>query len=387
MKVIKYENAIQRNDLEGLLQNFISIEVEEDTLFAIKISPLDKPSSFLNFFYTEVDDSYSFTGLRGLFLFKSKLSFEAEKFIPLFCSFGDYSIEKYPGIVDESYVRIFIDGLPAFVFKKYLVNSYFCYEIYFPGSPAKPILKGKEHCLYPLTMIWPIYQECCSFDKDSILTAALEKLSLLFEDFTVYSVKNIKDAAFCYPNDPDAFVQSLKTFNEPYALFSPEIYTIEIKKDSILNICYDLKNNFHYFTEDCQKSEDFVRQIKAFSGDLYRFLYVDTSSINSPDNCHLFAKELQQGLPEQLSGTSYYQLAFDSDLFDLNTTLAYGHNTPKEKNAVGKAQVYFYKQGRPIRIGIYKKNLCLITVDHAIDNKVDYLNYITSFILEKFTAA
>lgn len=386
MNVIVYKNAVQRDDIQDILKDISKCPV--NTGVFLKVSPYDIFSEYFNWFYTHIDDSYSFTGVRGIFYMKSSVKFSIEDLSKSF--FSENSLEYirvYPPCKKtKGWFRVFLNDLPAFTLNEVKKSKFYEYTVFFPGSPAKPI--QKDHPLKSLTMYWPVFEDCQFFEKDDILISLLKSFSdVNFCDIEYHN--NFINEFMVLNKDMSCFERALKTYNSGYKVFTPEIYSILVKKSQNINISYSLDSSKHYFSSRIIP-KDFVRQIYLPKGTVLRFLYTPMASrIYTLEKCHEFARNLWNWLDCQLSGTSYYQIAFDEIFTDLNTTLSYGHNTPKERYSVGKSQIYFYIDGKPVRIGIYTRDMILITVPPDVSfsykgntvNSIDLINIITDFCL------
>lgn len=386
MNIIVYENAVQRDCIKNTLKEIKGIP-KNNSVF-LKVSPYDIFSEYFNWFYTAIDDSYSFTGVRGIFYMKSDINFSSEDLVKSFFPESiPTDIQEYAACTGiKNWIRVFLQGLPAFtLFKRRKLKTYE-YTIFFPGSPTRPI--QENHPLKSLTMQWPKFEDCQFFRKDEVLISLLGSFAEVNQCNIEYYNNYINDF-FLLKRKDNCFKTALKTYNSGYKVFTPEIYSIQVMKSQNINISYSLSNKFHYFSSKLV-AEDFVRRVYLPKGTILRFLYTPgVFKIYRFEECHEFAGELWKYLDQKLSGSSYYQIAFDSESFELNTTLSYGHNTPREKFAVGKSQIYFYVNGAPVRIGIYTRDLILITVPPRISfeykgrqiNNLDLINIITDFCL------
>ena len=387
--------AVQRDRLKSDLK-FQKRALSIDTCIFTKVSPYDIYSKYLNWFYTRIDDSYSFTGIRGFGIWKTSQVIAVLDLVAMFfpqevkADFTVFSALKN----QKNWYRVFLKGLPVLVIQIQKKSKVFIYTIFFPGSPAKPISAfSKDSLPYQLTMHWPKVEDSQEFLKDNIFPTlinnfqtSLNQQGALTQIQIIDNTVNIGQNVL-YSFKP--FKRALERYNSEYTYFSPLINTLFIKRDIDINISYSLKKQFCYFSKRVVIS-DFVRKVFFPKGTLLRFLYTPVAyKIDSVTDCHAFAAKLSEYLQNILPGTSYYQIAFDSPTFNLNNTLAYGHNTPKEKFAVGKSQIYFYFNDKPIRLGIYSKGLFLLTVPEKIEllyqsqkiSSLDLLNILTEFIL------
>lgn len=376
MKIHIYKNSLPVSFLDTFLK---SLSLDEESMICIKMSPSPGKSKFVNGFLPKVARSYSFMGLRGLFIAKSVYSFELKDIV--------YSIlrsyENDVSIVEltKDWYMSYVDGMPFLLLKKKRCLSYYDYVVCFPGAPCKPYSKTSDrHPLYRFTMEWCHYEDSFDFYKDYVLVDSLIGLKSFFlnenELESVYDIDNI----ICWrPSLIERFLfksHYLKKINSclngDRSYRVPEKYSVIVKKHSWFYMYVSENSDKGVISLHKRYNLHLIKKIFLKHKNRIQFIFTDKAKrLSSPDDCHSFAKHIMNCLPSNVECTSYCQIAFNErNAVPIDTDLAYGHDVYAESLCIGMMQIFFYDGDQVIRLSVYNHNAGMFLLCGPVDSDI-----------------